>query len=98
MYLSIADIAINPMLNGSGTNLKMLDYMANGIPVISTKVGARGLDIPDGHIAVCDIEEFEEYILNIEKYVNIEKSRKYIEENFSWKIISKNLKIALENR
>jgi len=46
IYLSITDIAINPMLTGSGTNLKMLDYMANGIPVISTKVGTRGLNIP----------------------------------------------------
>lgn len=43
LYLSVADLAINPMASGSGTNLKMLDYMAAGIPVLSTLVGARGL-------------------------------------------------------
>ncbi len=45
LYLSIADLAINPMAGGSGTNLKMLDYMAAGIPVLSTVVGARGLEL-----------------------------------------------------
>lgn len=96
MYLSIADIAINPMLSGSGTNLKMLDYMANGIPVISTEVGARGLDIPKGYIIECDIDEFDQYILNIEKYVDVKKSRIYVEKNFSWKVIQNNLLEAFD--
>ena len=43
LYLSAADLAVNPMLSGSGTNLKMLDYMAAGVPVVSTAIGARGL-------------------------------------------------------
>ena len=41
--LAAADVALNPMFSGSGTNLKMLDYFAAGIPVISTGFGARGL-------------------------------------------------------
>ncbi|RZD17595.1 MAG: glycosyltransferase [Candidatus Acididesulfobacter diazotrophicus] len=49
LYLSIADLAINPMMSGSGTNLKMLDYMAAGIPVLSTLVGARGLKLNKRH-------------------------------------------------
>lgn len=91
MYLSSADIALNPMLSGSGTNLKMLDYMANGIPVISTKVGARGLNIPKGYIVECGIDEFTESILNIANTVDIEKNRKYVEETFDWNIIASNL-------
>ena len=42
-YFEASDIAINPMLSGSGTNLKQLEYMAMGIPVVSTPVGARGI-------------------------------------------------------
>ncbi|BBB90425.1 MAG TPA: glycosyltransferase family 4 protein [Methylomusa anaerophila] len=42
--LGLADIALNPMLSGSGTNIKMLDYMAAGIPVITTEFGARGIN------------------------------------------------------
>ena len=46
--LATADVALNPMRSGSGTNLKMLDYFAAGIPVISTLFGARGLTIAAG--------------------------------------------------
>ena len=38
-----ADIAINPMFTGSGTNIKMLDFLAAGLPTISTLHGARGI-------------------------------------------------------
>ena len=43
----ILDLAINPVTTGSGTNLKMLDYMAAGVPVLSTPHGARGLGLLD---------------------------------------------------
>jgi glycosyltransferase involved in cell wall biosynthesis len=43
-YLWAADIALNPMFTGSGTNIKMLDYLAAGLPVVSTQVGARGIN------------------------------------------------------
>lgn len=95
MYLSVADIALNPMLTGSGTNLKMLDYMANGIPVVSTHIGARGLDIPSGYIVTCDIHEFDTYIRNIEQHVDTQKSRTYVETNFSWKVIQHSFAQAL---
>jgi glycosyltransferase involved in cell wall biosynthesis len=42
-WLRAADLAINPMFGGSGTNIKMLDYMAAGLPIVTTHVGARGL-------------------------------------------------------
>ncbi len=43
-----SDLALNPMSSGGGTNLKMLDYMASGLPTLSTEVGARGLGIVSG--------------------------------------------------
>lgn len=91
IYLSIADIALNPMLSGSGTNLKMLDYMASGIPVITTKIGSRGLYIPDGYIVETSIDKFEYFIKNINGKVKIRESRKYVEEKFSWPNIVKKL-------
>lgn len=41
--LIAADIALNPMMTGSGTNIKMFDYMAAGLPILTTDVGARGI-------------------------------------------------------
>jgi glycosyltransferase involved in cell wall biosynthesis len=40
--------ALNPMFSGAGTNLKMLDYMATGAPIVTTPIGARGLDLKHG--------------------------------------------------
>ncbi len=46
-YLRAADVALNPMTEGSGVNLKMLDYLAMGLPTITTAFGTRGLDLGD---------------------------------------------------
>lgn len=46
--LAAADVALNPMLSGSGTNLKVIEYLAAGVPVISTAFGVRGLAAIDG--------------------------------------------------
>ncbi len=42
--LHAVDLAINPVATGSGTNIKMFDFMAAGVPIVSTPVGARGID------------------------------------------------------
>jgi glycosyltransferase involved in cell wall biosynthesis len=46
--LETCDFALNPILGGSGLNIKMLEYFAYGIPVISTEFGARGIEVEDG--------------------------------------------------
>ena len=63
-YLWAAGIAINPMLSGSGTNIKMFDYMAAGLPIISTPTGARGIKSDDSFPAylVSSIKDFSESI------------------------------------
>lgn len=45
--LSLADVALCPLFSGSGTKLKMLDYFAAGLPVVTTSVGVQGLDVAD---------------------------------------------------
>ena len=89
-YLSIADIALNPMLKGSGTNLKILEYMASGIPVLTTPVGARGLDIEAGLIAIDEIAKWHLYLENIEYFTDTKGARDFVEKRFDWKEIAKN--------
>ena len=43
-WMMAADVALNPLAQGSGTSIKMFDFMAAGLPVVSTAVGARGID------------------------------------------------------
>jgi glycosyltransferase involved in cell wall biosynthesis len=47
-YLSASDIVIVPMDRGSGTRLKILEAAACSRPVVSTEIGAEGLDFSDG--------------------------------------------------
>jgi glycosyltransferase involved in cell wall biosynthesis len=50
--LAAADVGLNPVRVGSGTNLKIIEYLAAGIPVASSSFGVRGLDIVNGVHAV----------------------------------------------
>ncbi len=38
-----APLSVNPMLSGTGINIKLLDAMAAGVATVSTETGARGL-------------------------------------------------------
>ena len=50
-----ADVLIAPLREGSGTRIKILDAWAHGVPVVSTRVGAQGLDAVDGiHLLLAD--------------------------------------------
>lgn len=42
----MADVVLNPIEEGSGTSLKLIDALSLGIPVVSTAIGARGLPTP----------------------------------------------------
>ncbi len=46
--LARADICVVPLRIGSGTRVKILEAFAHRIPVVSTSVGADGLDVTDG--------------------------------------------------
>lgn len=99
----LADIAINPMFSGSGTNLKMLDYMSAGIPVISTPIGARGIEIENyKHAIVCPAEQISEkiaeFIMNKSLQEKLRKNgRKLVEERYSWNKIARKLEHALRS-
>jgi glycosyltransferase involved in cell wall biosynthesis len=54
-YLWESAVSIVPLRIGGGTRLKIYEAMAARIPVVSTTVGAEGLDVRDGeNIALAD--------------------------------------------
>jgi glycosyltransferase involved in cell wall biosynthesis len=98
-----SDIAINPMFSGSGTNTKMFDYMAAGIPVITTHRGARGIEAPSDTFMVCEASEFAKNI-QIVLYNTVllhemsKKSREFVEDKFDWQIIAKSAHSVIQSR
>jgi glycosyltransferase involved in cell wall biosynthesis len=52
---SAADVGVNPVTAGAGTNFKVIDYAAHGALVLTTPVGIRGLGMVDGeHVVVAE--------------------------------------------
>jgi glycosyltransferase involved in cell wall biosynthesis len=42
-----SDYGINPVATGSGTNVKMIEFLASNLPILTTPFGARGLELTD---------------------------------------------------
>jgi len=89
-----SDIAINPMFSGAGTNLKTLEFLSMGIPMICTDIGVRGIDIKDGeHFILADKTNFVQKLNNLIEDNKLKdkiskKSKKYINQEFNWKKIA----------
>jgi glycosyltransferase involved in cell wall biosynthesis len=47
-YFAAADLAFNGVFRGSGTNVKMAEFMAAGLPILTSVSGMRGYDVVDG--------------------------------------------------
>jgi glycosyltransferase involved in cell wall biosynthesis len=64
-FLWESAVSVVPLRIGGGTRLKIYEAMAAKIPVVSTTIGAEGLDIRDGeNIALADSpQEFAERCL-----------------------------------
>ncbi len=57
-YLRGADVVVVPLRIGGGTRLKIYEAMAAEVPVVSTRIGAEGLDVEDGrHVLLADTAE-----------------------------------------
>lgn len=53
--LARAQVAVVPILSGSGTRLKILEAWSAGTPVVSTALGAEGLECESGrHLLIAD--------------------------------------------
>ena len=56
--LARTTVALVPLRYGSGTRVKILESFAHRIPVVSTTLGAEGLDVEDGvHLLLADDAE-----------------------------------------
>jgi glycosyltransferase involved in cell wall biosynthesis len=47
-WLLAADLAVVPLAGGGGTRMKVLDYFAARLPVVSTSKGVEGIPVRDG--------------------------------------------------
>ncbi len=93
-----AAVYIVPLRIGGGTRLKILDAMAMGKAIVSTSIGAEGIDITHGkNILIADTpEDFSKQVINVLNDTNLRESlgtegRKLVEEKYSWDVIGKKM-------
>lgn len=90
-YISKCKIAVFPLTLGAGIKIKVLRSMALGIPVITTEVGAEGIDEDGETLLICHTdEEFEKNIINLLNNNELYLKRKsdqvqFVNNNFNWK-------------
>jgi glycosyltransferase involved in cell wall biosynthesis len=95
-------VCVTPLLSGGGTRLKILEAMALGTPVVSTRKGAEGLDVTSGEdILIADgPNEFADAILRLlgDETLRarlVANGRKLVQERYGWNRIGRKLNCFL---
>ncbi len=85
------DVIVVPLLAGGGTRIKIYEAMAMGIPVVSTTIGAEGLDVRNGEdiLLADDSLNFASAIVSLMTDKGMRQnlalnSRRRVEKNHSW--------------
>lgn len=96
IWLSAADIAVNPMASGSGTNVKMFDFMAAALPVATTAVGARGIEFGSDEAFLVVEPSVEAFAKAIDRLRAPDlrasigaQARALVDSSFAWEVISR---------
>lgn len=94
--LRACDVALNPITSGGGTNVKMLDYFAAGIPVVSTPFGAAGFGVEDGkHLLIREPGTFADALVELRDPDARERlasaALAYVREHHVWESVSADL-------
>lgn len=97
-YLEGAALLVVPLRIGGGTRLKIVEALAMGCPVVSTRVGAEGLDLADReHLRLVDDEEglaraCREVLADPAEAARMaERGRVRVGELYTWEVLAQGL-------
>jgi glycosyltransferase involved in cell wall biosynthesis len=101
-WLSLADIGLNPILSGAGTNLKLAEYAALGLPIVSTRFGARGGVLQEGvHYVAAAPEHLAEALHEVlampmlSRHEMIVAANLRVRQTLDWQAIAKDYAVFL---
>jgi polysaccharide biosynthesis protein PslH len=97
-YLARAAVVVVPLRVGGGTRFKILEAMAMGRPVVSTTIGAEGLDVKDGReVLIADgAEAFAAAVRRVLEDEPLARAlgaagRALVERRYGWPAIAEDL-------
>lgn len=95
-WLAAANLAVNPMFSGSGTNIKMFEFMTWSIPVVTTEIGARGIELGSDEALLVVAPETDAFAVAIDALADPlyqrkigDAGRKCVERGYAWENISR---------
>lgn len=100
--LSKSTLALCPVLEGSGMKVKILNYCAAGLPIITTRIGASGYEKISSLIIEDDLKEYPKLIIDLLNNPNKMKqlgkrNRFFIERYYNLnKLVDKTIKTYQE--
>ena len=101
-YMAAASAMVVPLFEGGGTRYKILEAFAAKVPVISTAIGAEGLQVNNGeHLLIA--ENAAEFVVALEQVwmdrglVNklTENALTLVKEHYSWDATDKAIEVAI---
>jgi polysaccharide biosynthesis protein PslH len=97
-YIDAASAVIVPLRLGGGTRLKIVEAMSKAKPIISTRVGAEGIDVVNGESALLadDPAGFAAHVESVLADAALAKrlgsaARRLAENSYSWPALVTNL-------
>ncbi|KTG27060.1 hypothetical protein AWR38_29700 [Idiomarina sp. WRN-38] len=97
VLLASVDVALNPMFSGSGSNLKMLDYTASGVPVLTTPFGNRGLDFSAEQVWLAEKADWPSALKRLldsseaVRQARVASARARTEQAFDWAVAARQI-------
>ena len=99
--LAHSGVMVVPLLVGGGSRLKILEALAMALPVVSTSIGAEGLDLTPGkHLIVADTpadlaKALVESIRCPDSIRSMaEEGRRIVAERYDWDVLADKLEQA----
>lgn len=94
--LKLGTIALCPVTEGSGMKVKILNYSAAGLPIISTRIGASGYEDIPSLIIEDDLSKYPSIIssLLIDKKMIVSvgrENRKFVQENYNVEVLAEKI-------
>ena len=97
-FISSNDIMIVPLISAGGMRVKIIEGMALGKTIISTKIGAEGINYKDGeNILIANtISEFQQVVTMLTKHPEMieaigRNAREFVSNYYNNTLITSNL-------
>jgi len=76
-FYSVCSLFVNPMQHGAGVKLKTINAIVNGLPIVSTSVGAEGIGLIENEMYFLGNSE-NDFYNSIHNYFKLDSSKKHI--------------------